>query len=195
MSRSYGYGLINSKLNTLQSLVLTSGNATPTLQQVTTAGAVTNSTITINTTPVSGNLMSLGPYDVTASQAGVRQARLQNDSVVMLDLSTGDYGQVLKDRVKFQVGATLTEIVNNGTELDINGQVSFNAAPHAPDPLLGNDLANKGYVDNIVGNYSGAGLNLFLNYSQPSLNVVGASILSSTVSAAASRSPCLPSAP
>jgi hypothetical protein len=45
-------------------------------------------------------------------------------------------------------------------------QVSFTLPPHSAPPLLGNDLATKGYVDSLVGQYSG-GLNLFLNYSQP----------------------------
>jgi hypothetical protein len=185
MSRAYGFGALNAKVNTLTSLILTSGTPTPTLQQVTDAGATTNDNIILTTSPPSGNQCTLNNAGIIMLQAGNRQTTLQSDGVVAVDIPTGDYGQLLKDRVKFQVGANLTQIVNNGTELDITGQVSFNAAPHSPDPLLGNDLANKGYVDAIVGNYSGAGLNLFLNSSQPSLNVAGASILSTTVSAAA----------
>lgn len=49
---------------------------------------------------------------------------------------------------------------------DFTEQVSFTLPPHSAPPLLGNDLATKGYVDSLVGQYSG-GLNLFLNYSQP----------------------------
>jgi hypothetical protein len=50
------------------------------------------------------------------------------------------------------------------TKIDISGQVVFNTPPHIPDPMFGNDAASKGYVDSLVGQYSG-GLNLFLNNS------------------------------
>ena len=135
MSRAYGYGLINSKLNTLQSLVLTSSTPTPTLQQVTDAGATTNDNIVLNTNPVSVNLSTLTAYGLVSAQTGIRQSTLQSDGVVVAAVPAGDYGQLLKDRVKFQVGATLTEIVNNGTDLDINGQVSFNNPPHSVDAI------------------------------------------------------------
>ena len=48
--------------------------------------------------------------------------------------------------------------------IDISGQSSFNQPPHSVDPIYGNDLATKGYVDSLVGQYSG-GYNLFFNYS------------------------------
>jgi len=50
------------------------------------------------------------------------------------------------------------------TDIDITGQATFNSPPHVPEPVLGNDAASKGYVDSLVGQYSG-GFNLFMNYS------------------------------
>jgi hypothetical protein len=144
--------------------VLTSGTPTPTLQQVTDAGATTNDNIILTTSPPSGNQCTLNNSGLIMLQAGNRQTTLQSDGVVAVDIPTGDYGQLLKDRVKFQVGANLTQIVNNGTELAITGQVSFNNPPHSVDAINGNDLVTKGYVDSLVGQYSG-GYNFFLNYS------------------------------
>jgi hypothetical protein len=164
MSRAYGFGLLNSKVNTLTSLLLTSGTPTPTLQQVTDAGATTNDNIILTTSPPSLNQCTLNNAGIIMLQAGNRQTTLQSDGVVAVDIPTGDYGQLLKDRVKFQVGANLTQIVNNGTELAITGQVSFNNPPHSVDAINGNDLVTKGYVDSLVGQYSG-GYNFFLNYS------------------------------
>jgi hypothetical protein len=66
--------------------------------------------------------------------------------------------------------------------IDITGQVVFSTPPHIPSPVLGNDAASKGYVDSLVGQYSG-GFNLFLNYSQTSSNPTF-KVLSQTVSSA-----------
>ena len=75
---------------------------------------------------------------------------------------------------------------------DFTEQVSFTLPPHSAPPLLGNDLATKGYVDSLVGQYSG-GLNLFLNYSQP-VTVGGNDYysLSKTVSSAPQQSLIIP---
>lgn len=48
--------------------------------------------------------------------------------------------------------------------LTIPGQASFSTPPHSVEAVNGNDLATKGYVDSLVGQYSG-GYNLFFNYS------------------------------
>jgi len=52
----------------------------------------------------------------------------------------------------------------SGSEININGQSTFTTSPHVPEPVLGNDIASKGYVDSLVGQYSG-GYNLFFNYT------------------------------
>jgi microcystin-dependent protein len=53
--------------------------------------------------------------------------------------------------------------INN--TLNVSEQATFNTPPHIPDPRFGNDAASKGYVDSLVGQYSG-GYNLFFNYSE-----------------------------
>jgi hypothetical protein len=68
--------------------------------------------------------------------------------------------------------------INTDTILDISGQVLFNTPPHLPTPVYGNDGANKGYVDSLVGQYGGS-LNLFFNKSLTS-DISGYNILSST---------------
>jgi hypothetical protein len=75
---------------------------------------------------------------------------------------------------------------------DFTNQVSFSVPPHSEPPVLGNDLTTKGYVDSLVGQYSG-GLNLFLNYSEPV--VVGGNNyfkLSNVVSSALQQSLLVP---
>jgi hypothetical protein len=53
--------------------------------------------------------------------------------------------------------------VNN--KLNVLDQATFNIPPQCTiTPTLGNDLVNKGYVDSLIGQYSG-GFNLFFNYS------------------------------
>ena len=56
----------------------------------------------------------------------------------------------------------------NATNLTVSGQAQFTSSTSAPTcsttPLIGNELANKGYVDSLVGQYSG-GFNMFFNYS------------------------------
>jgi hypothetical protein len=51
------------------------------------------------------------------------------------------------------------------TNINLQGQTDFNLPPTAPSPTLGDQVATKGYVDSLVGQYAG-GYNLFLNYSQ-----------------------------
>ena len=53
----------------------------------------------------------------------------------------------------------------SATDMNINGQAVFDTPPHIPDPILGNDAASKGYVDTLIGNYSGNGLTLYFNYT------------------------------
>jgi hypothetical protein len=53
------------------------------------------------------------------------------------------------------------------TTMNINGQTQFDTPPHIPDPILGNDAASKGYIDTLIGNYSGNGLSLYFNYATP----------------------------
>jgi hypothetical protein len=75
--------------------------------------------------------------------------------------------------------------INTNTSININGQVIFDTPPHVPNPLYGNDVASKGYVDSLVGQYSG-GLNMFFNKSQSSYNV-SESVLSLEVSSSSQQ--------
>ena len=58
------------------------------------------------------------------------------------------------------------------TDLNMNGQVVFDTPPHIPDPIFGNDAASKGYVDTLIGNYSGNGLTLYLNFDTSHSNPI-----------------------
>jgi hypothetical protein len=55
-------------------------------------------------------------------------------------------------------------------ELNIPEQTTFTLPPHIlSEPIYGDDATNKGYVDKLIGNYSGSGLNLYLNNSTNSI--------------------------
>nr|WPF46536.1 MAG: hypothetical protein [Lake Baikal virophage 5] len=70
------------------------------------------------------------------------------------------------------------------TNINLNGQVSFDTPPHSVSPILGSDLTTKGYVDSLVGQYSG-GYNLYLNYSETlTVNSINYKYLSNQVSSA-----------
>ena len=163
MSRAYGYGLMSQKLNTLNNL-LSGGAYTPTLAQVVDTGNTCGPEFFIDSVPPSIFRARCNYQALRVQRTGIDQAQIQADGLRIDSDTTADYSQTLIDRVKFEKSGYLTEIINTGTELDINGQANFDNAPHAPDPVNGNDLANKGYVDSLVGQYSG-GYNFFFNYS------------------------------
>ena len=89
MSRAYGYGLMNQKLNTLQSLVLTSAVATPTLQEVLDAGATANDK-TIQLTSAGGiesNHSSTSINFVDSSNNAI--TNLDNNALTSFNATTG----------------------------------------------------------------------------------------------------------
>jgi len=73
-------------------------------------------------------------------------------------------GTGIETNNNFNLVSTSDTITLDAPSIDISGQSSFNQPPHSVDPIYGNDLATKGYVDSLVGQYSG-GFNLFFNYS------------------------------
>jgi surface protein len=96
-----------------------------------------------------------------------------SDSIILFNDSSGNDGDVLtKSLNKLTWAPPLgskdvdfnNKNVSNINDLTVNGQATFTTPPHIPDPVLGNDAASKGYVDSLVGQYSG-GFNLFMNYS------------------------------
>jgi len=94
MSRAYGYGAIKSQLNTLQSLVLTSGG-TPTLQQVLDAGDTAQGILTINNPP--STITNEMRFDTQIiSDAASNTATHQTDGFLVTNQPFGaDYGQLL----------------------------------------------------------------------------------------------------
>jgi len=80
-----------------------------------------------------------------------------------------------------------TSIGNTGGSTIFYGQASFDESPHVPIPTYGNDATNKGYVDHLIGNYSGSGINLYMNNSQPS-DIDGYRVLSNLISSATTTS-------
>jgi len=65
---------------------------------------------------------------------------------------------------ELEVNEVVSDITFNN-EVSFINQVTFDTPPQSTTPLLGNDLTTKGYVDSLVGQYSG-GYNLYLNYSE-----------------------------
>jgi len=163
MSKSFGYGLLNQKYNNLNNL-LSGGAYTPTLQEVLDTGDTAQGILTINAPP--STITNQMRYDTQIiSDAISNTTTHQTNGILVSNQPFGtDYGQLLKDRIKIQKFGYLTEIINDGTQLNVNGQVSFDNPPHSVDAINGNDLVTKGYVDSLVGQYSG-GFNFFLNYS------------------------------
>ena len=66
------------------------------------------------------------------------------------------------------VASTTVSVTANIANINVSGTANFANSITPPtcaaSPILGNDLANKGYVDSMVGQYSG-GFNMFFNYS------------------------------
>ena len=79
---------------------------------------------------------------------------------------------------------SITNLNSITSDTSLTGQITFTQPPHSVTPILGDDLTTKGYVDSLVGQYSG-GYNLYLNYS----DTVDATYkkLSSTVSNASQQ--------
>jgi len=87
------------------------------------------------------------------------------------------------DMVTYDITSSTGTLNLNATNIEITGQANFVSPPHLPPPVQGIDGATKGYVDSLVGQYSG-GFNLFLNYSQTSSFNPTYKVLSQTISSA-----------
>jgi hypothetical protein len=140
-------------------------------------------------TDASGNSNGVYLGTLTTSNANGTYLNINYSQGININGNAGSEGQALKKDASNNmiwatgiadwVGTATTDLnmasysINNvssinaisATDLPINGQVVFNAPPHCDtNPVLGNDLTNKGYVDSLVGQYGGS-LNLFFNYS------------------------------
>jgi len=82
----------------------------------------------------------------------------------------------------------ITNLNSITSDTSLTGQITFTQPPISVTPLLGNDLTTKGYVDSLVGQYSG-GFNLYLNFSETlTVNSITYKKLSHTVSSVAQQS-------
>jgi hypothetical protein len=82
----------------------------------------------------------------------------------------------------------ITNLASITSDTSLTGQITFSLPPHSVDPILGEDLTTKSYVDGLVGQYSG-GFNLYLNYSETlTVNSITYKKLSHTVSSAVQQS-------
>jgi hypothetical protein len=90
------------------------------------------------------------------------------------------------DMVTYDITSSTGTLNLNATDIEITGQANFVSPPHIPEPILGNDAASKGYVDSLVGQYSG-GFNLFMNYSNTDPTYTTFKELSALVNSAAQQ--------
>lgn len=160
---SYSNFQLNQRINNLQNQINNIGGVI-TLQDVCNNGYTTTTNIELITDPATPNQVSMNYSGIQVATGGAQNTNHQSDGILIVEPATGTIGQLLMDNLQFTKGGYLTEITNTGSALNINGQVSFNNPPHSVEPLNGNDLCTKGYVDSLVGQYSG-GYNLFFNYS------------------------------
>jgi hypothetical protein len=162
---------LNASTSTLQNgyiknnLSVTGTISTQTMNASTTTiqnGYITNnlsvsSTISTQTINSSSTTFQNGYVTNNLSVTGTMSAQTINaSSSIIQNMSITNNLSV--------TGTINTNNLNTYSRLDISGQVLFNTPPHIPNPQFGNDAASKGYVDSLVGQYSG-GLNLFLNNS------------------------------
>lgn len=117
------------------------------------------------------------------SSANLQTIELTNDALssVVLNTSTLNFVDTVSNA---DITYTNDYLYFNATNINLNGQSTFDVPPHSTTPILGNDLTTKDYVDGLVGQYSG-GYNLFLNYSESlTVNSITYKYLSNEVSSA-----------
>ena len=97
-------------------------------------------------------------------------------------ITLGGTGVISGSTINISTNSAIGNTVNVGwygttttfSTVNINGQAKFNnITPQCSvDPTFGDELANKGYVDRVVGNYSGNGLFLYFNIPGPITNPI-----------------------
>jgi len=106
------------------------------------------------------------PGDSSMNNISVNNLSVRAKATFSNDVSFNGYSQ-LNNVSSNNVSIYNASIKGNATfdnAVLVTGQTTFSTPPHVPDPRFGNDAASKGYVDSLVGQYSG-GFNLFFNYS------------------------------
>ena len=104
--------------------------------------------------------------NVSSNNVSISNLSVKSNATFVSDVSVNGYMQ-LNNVSSNNVSIYNLSVKNNATfdnTVLITGQTTFNTPPHVPNPIYGNDAASKGYVDSLVGQYSG-GYNLFFNYS------------------------------
>ena len=73
---------------------------------------------------------------------------------------------IVMDSTTFsRTGLSTTELYTlSALGISLTGQVLFDTPPRGIDPVLGTDVATKTYADTLIKDYSGNGINLYLNY-------------------------------
>jgi len=154
-----------------------------------------------NTTTIDGSYVALTPFMLNfngsqGSEGQVLTKDIVTNNPVWTDLPVSEIPDLA---AVLDAGATANQTVDMSSnvlsnvggihapvagETSMVGQFDFDSPPHIPMPIFGNDAAPKGYVDSLVGQYSG-GFNLFLNYSQTDPTYPAFKSLSPIVSSAA----------
>lgn len=106
----------------------------------------------------------------------IQDGETESDPISYINISSGITNEIV----------STTDLLFGAPNIDISGQASFQLPPHIPEPILGNDAASKGYVDSLVGQYSG-GYNLFFNYSETDATYPTNKVLAKLVSSAAQQ--------
>jgi hypothetical protein len=106
----------------------------------------------------------------------IQNGETESDPISYINISSGITNEII----------STTDLLLEAPNIDISGQASFQLPPHIPEPILGNDAASKGYVDSLVGQYSG-GYNLFFNYSETDATYPTNKVLAKLVSSAAQQ--------
>jgi len=166
---------LNNRITQLAKLVGASGSGN--LQSVLDSGnsAIDKNIVLNSISPITDQtIISQGFVNLINSSSQM----LLNQDEIQFTNSTGE--------------STIAKSTNNlnltSTNINLYGQASFDTPPHSVSPILGNDLTTKGYVDSLVGQYSG-GFNLYLNYSETlTVNSINYKKLSQTVSSAVQQS-------
>jgi trimeric autotransporter adhesin len=128
----------------------------------------TNSITASNVSMFNTSILNLSARNASINSITASNVSANNVSILNLSARNASINSITATNASMYnisvSGSINAYNINTDTTIDVSGQVVFNTPPHIPDPMFGNDAASKGYVDSLVGQYSG-GLNLFLNNS------------------------------